>query len=101
VLAGALFVSLFIAKFGTTPFVKLFGKMAEEEAETVVIGRVCTVTISTTESKVGQGEVQTKGAPHLLTIRAVPGAVLRAGDQGLIIDHLKDRNIYLIEPYTT
>ena len=38
VLAGALFVSLFIAKFCTMPFVKLFGKMdAEEEDEVLYI----------------------------------------------------------------
>lgn len=100
VMTGALFVSLFIAKFCTMPFVKLFGKMDAEEEDEIIIGKVCTVTISTREDKVGQGHVETNGAPHLLNIRAVPGAELRAGEQGLVIEHLKNENTYLIEPYT-
>ena len=99
VLIPVLFVSLFIAKFLTTPFVKIFGKLSEDPEEEVIIGKICEVTISTRSDKVGQGRIVTKGAPHLLNVCSTPGTELKKGDMGLIIEHLKDRNVYLIEPY--
>ena len=100
VLLGALFVSLFIAKILTMPFIKVFGKlsMADTQSE-VLIGKMCTVTISTSQTKTGQATVETSGAPYLMNVRVMTDDKLKKGDTGLVLEYQKDKNVYLIEPY--
>lgn len=99
VLIPVLIGSLFIAKFLTLPFVKIFGKLSEEKENEVVIGKICEVTIPANGAKVGQALVITKGAPLLLNIFTTQGTEMAKGDRGLIIEYQKERNIYLVEPY--
>jgi len=100
ILLGALFVSLFIAKILTLPFIKIFGRLSKEEGKKeVLIGKMCTVTITARENKTGQAQVLTEGAPHLLNVRTPKGHELKKGETGLVIDYLKNKNVYLIEPF--
>ncbi len=99
VLIPVFIISLFIAKFMTIPFVKIFGKMSEEKENEVVIGKVCEVIVPTRGSKVGQALVTTNGAPLRLNVFTTKGIELIKGDKGLVIEYQKERNIYLIEPY--
>ncbi|MTI21642.1 DUF1449 family protein [Fulvivirga sp. RKSG066] len=100
VLLGSLFVSLFVAKILTIPFIKLFGRLGkDEERDEVLIGKMCTVTITARENKTGQAHVLTDGAPHLLNVRTSKGHELKKGDTGLVIEYNKKLNVYLIEPY--
>ncbi len=99
VLIPVLIVSLFVAKILTMPFVKLFGKMSEEKEEEVIIGKVCEVIVPTRGDKVGQALVITRGAPLRLNVYTTKGSELLKGDKGLVIEYLKERNMYLIEPY--
>lgn len=99
-LAGVLFISLFIAKILTMPFVKVFGKLGKEgQEDEVLIGKICTVTISARFDKTGQALVETNGAPHILNIRTPKGVEMQKKDQGLVLEYLKDKNVYLIEPF--
>jgi hypothetical protein len=93
--------SLFLAKFLTLPFVKLFAVLEKDHSVgAVVIGKVCTVLLPTTAEKLGQAAVRIDGAPLMLNVKAASAAAeLRKGDTALIIDFDVQRRVYLIEPY--
>ncbi|QCK16848.1 OB-fold-containig protein [Mangrovivirga cuniculi] len=100
VLLGSLILGLFIAKFMTMPFVKIFGKLnSSGDAGDVLIGKVCTITIPASKIKTGQAKVSTKGAPHILNVRTTTDSKMSNGETGLVLEYRKDQNIYLIEPY--
>ena len=100
VLIPAFLVSLFLAKFLSHPFVKLFEHMEKEDSESkTAIGKICVVATTITEKKTGQAQVQTSGSPLLLNVIASTGHELKSGDTALVLEYLKDRNLYLIEPY--
>jgi hypothetical protein len=92
--------SLFVAKFLTLPFVKLFTAMEKDhDAGAVVIGKVCTVLLPATADKLGQASVRIDGAPLMLNVRSL-SAPLAKGETALVIDFDAQKRCYLIEPYT-
>jgi hypothetical protein len=95
------FASLFISKILTTPFVKLFAYMNKEEEEEEVIGKICITMVTISNERIGQAKVNTRESPLLLNVKTKPGTTLKAGETGLIVDYIRERNIYLIEPYET
>ncbi|MEQ9442520.1 MAG: DUF1449 family protein [Cyclobacteriaceae bacterium] len=98
VLLPSLVAGLFIAKFLTTPLVKVFAGLNQEANETV-IGKICTITSQASNLKVGQARVQTSGAPLLLNVKTYEGITLDRGETGMVIEQQEGRNIYFIEPY--
>jgi phosphoglycerol transferase MdoB-like AlkP superfamily enzyme len=96
-----LVASLFVAKFLTLPFVKLFTALEKDhDAGAVVIGKVCTVLLPTTADHLGQASVRIDGAPLVLNVRSI-SAPLSKGETALVIDFDAQRKCYLIEPYAT
>lgn len=92
--------SLFVAKFLTLPFVKLFTALEKDhDAGAVVIGKVCTVLLPATADHLGQATVRIDGAPLMLNVRSI-GAPLSKGETALVIDFDAARKCYLIEPYS-
>lgn len=92
--------SLFVAKFLTLPFVKLFTALEKDhDAGAVVIGKVCTVLLPATASQLGQASVPADGAPLMLNVRST-GAPLAKGETALVIDFDAARRCYLIEPFS-
>lgn len=101
-LIPAFIVGLFIAKIITFPFVKLFEHLEKDDKESgSAIGKICVASTSITSEKVGQATVKTSGSPLLLNVVTHSGTVLKNGETALVIDYLKDRNIYLVEPYNS
>ncbi len=93
-------VSLFIAKIFTQPFVKLFTALENHEDDnTEVIGKICTVILNTTDEKMGQARVEGGGSVVLLNIKTRKGTTLNKGETGLVIDYVKEKSYYIIEPY--
>ncbi|UOQ97289.1 hypothetical protein MUN81_18870 [Hymenobacter sp. 5317J-9] len=91
--------SLFVAKFLTLPFVKLFTALEKDhDSGAVVIGKVCTVLLPATLTQLGQAAVRIDGAPLMLNVRST-STPLTKGDTGLIIDFDATRRCYLVEPY--
>ncbi|WP_143080242.1 hypothetical protein [Hymenobacter arizonensis] len=91
--------SLFVAKFLTLPFVKLFTAMEKDhDAGAVVIGKVCTVLLPATAEHLGQASVRIDGAPLMLNVRSTK-APLGKGETALVIDFDAARKCYLIEPF--
>jgi hypothetical protein len=95
-----LVVSLFVAKFLTMPFIKVFSALSKEnDIDEIVIGKMCTILIPASEDKIGQASVKIDGAPLMLNIKTTAGKMLEKGKSGLVIDYNSDRNIYTVEPY--
>ncbi|WP_046247235.1 hypothetical protein [Hymenobacter terrenus] len=91
--------SLFVAKFLTLPFVRLFTALEKDhDAGAVAIGKVCTVLLPTTTEQLGQASVRIDGAPLMLNVRST-NAPLAKGETALVIDFDTARRCYLIEPY--
>lgn len=99
-LAAGFFVSLFIAKILTIPFVKLFDKM-EEDKNFSVIGRICTLQSNLTEGRIGQATVlqEGNGAPIILMVSSKAGTSVKNGETALVLEYQSDKRCYLIEPY--
>ena len=98
VLIPALLVSLFIAKFLTMPFVRVYQALDQED-NTTPVGKICRMTSAASHAKVGQAQVPTDGAPIVLNVRAYEGSSLLAGDSAMVIEYDAGRNVYLVEPY--
>ncbi len=97
-----LFLSLFIAKILTTPFVKMFAALEKEHDSSVtIIGKMCTILLPATSSELGQASVKTDAAPLILNVKTTRGASLKKGETGLVIDYNAEQKIYLIEPFET
>ncbi len=95
-----LFVSLFIAKFLTMPFVKLFSKMTEEgETTMTMIGKICRIVLPLNSNSVGQAEVKVEGSSYLISAKTVEGKVMQKGEEGLVIEYHEDGKYYVVEPY--
>lgn len=93
-------LSLFVAKIFTQPFVKLFTVLDNHvDDNTEVIGKICTVILNTTDEKMGQAKVEGNGSVVLLNIKTRKGTNLNKGETGLVIDYVKDKSYYIIEPY--
>ena len=100
VLVPAFMLSLFFAKLLTLPFVKLFAHMQKEDSESkTAIGKICVASTLITDTKIGQAQVATSGSPLLLNVITSEGYALKSGDSALVVAYLKDRNLYLIEPF--
>ena len=93
--------SLFVAKFLTLPFVRLFSALEKDhDSGAVVVGKLCTVLLPATADQLGQAAVQTDGAPLMLNVRSI-SAPLAKGETALVIDFDPQRRCYLIEPFST
>ena len=91
--------SLFVAKFLTLPFVKLFASMEKShDGGEVAIGKVCTVLLPATAEHLGQAAVRVNGAPLMLNVRSTAAPIAK-GETALVIDFDAQRRCYLIEPY--
>ncbi len=77
------------------PFYALFTKDAN--APRKVIGRLCRVTSTqVTETTMGQAEMQTKGAPLVLNVRAKHGDVFKKNDEAVVVARDTDSGVYFI-----
>lgn len=95
-----LLASLFVAKFLTMPFVKLFSKMTEEgETTMTMIGKICRIILPLNSSTVGQAEVKVDGSSYLISAKTVDGKVMQKGEEGLVIEYHEDGKYYVVEPY--
>lgn len=95
-----LLVSLFVAKFLTMPFVKLFSKMnAEGETTTTMIGKICHVILTLNSDSVGQVEVNVNGSNYRINAKTTEGKVMKKGEEGLVIEYHEDGKYYVVEPY--
>lgn len=94
----ALFGGLFVAKFLTWPLVSVF-KAMDEDAPRDAVGEVGHATTRLEGKKKGQVKVETRGAPVLIMAQAVEGEIIVKGEQVLVIEHLEEENLYVVQGY--
>lgn len=93
-------VSLIVAKILTTPFAAIYTRMAKNSDESFkYAGKMCTVLMPTNDKKMGQAEIQYKDSTYRINVLTKEGTTLEKGDSALVINHIKDKNCYLVEPY--
>ncbi|MDJ0364605.1 hypothetical protein QMK33_05530 [Hymenobacter sp. H14-R3] len=93
--------SIFLAKFLTLPFVRLFAALEKDhDGGAVALGKVCTVLLPATADQLGQATVHIDGAPLRLNVRTT-GRAIGKGETALVIDYDTARRCHLIEPYST
>ena len=66
-----------------------------------VVGRRCVVTSLEVTPDYGQAEMPADGAPLLLNVQTRDGVTLRQGDEAVVYDYDKDKNVYLIAAMNT
>jgi len=100
ILAGNLIVSCMLVKIMAVPLRKLFKSLeADPNATRNVMGRICKiVTTEVTNGRIGQGEIQSKGAPVLLNVMAESDHVFHKDDEALIVGQNKETGVYIIAP---
>jgi len=93
------FVCLFVAKFATWPFIKMF-RALEDESESAMdlLGRIVTVKFPISEEKMGQAESFQNGSSLLLNVKTKSGE-MQKGDQAMIIKYISKDDCYIVEPH--
>lgn len=95
-------LSLFATKLTTSPFRFLFRQANMGIAKpTRFVGSTCIVTTSSATEKSGQARIDPRhgGAPIMLNVRTRPGAVIRQGEEAVIVDHDADKRIFVVAPF--
>ncbi len=93
------FISLFIAKLTTLPFVKMFRALDNDsESSMDLLGRIVTVKFPISETKIGQAESFENGSSLLLNVKTKNGD-MQKGDQAMIIQYLSKDDCYIVEPH--
>ena len=62
-------------------------------------GKICTMLMPASHTKIGQGEIEHNGNIYRVNVLTKKNTEIQKGETGLIINHIKDKNCYLIEPY--
>jgi len=92
-------VSLFIAKFTSTPIAQLFRKIEESTGKaTDFTGKTATARFDMDENKLGHIEIDEKGKNIVLHARCEISKIAK-GERVLIIEFIKEENYYLVEPF--
>ncbi len=93
-------ISLFVAKFMTMPFIKIFAKIEGGIDKNIsVVGKICSVLLPADSKNFGQAEVKIDGAPLMINIICDDKNELEKGDEALIIDYDETKKYYIVEPY--
>ncbi len=93
-------VSLFVAKFLTAPFAAIYTKMSKNSSDNFKYqGKICKLLMNIDDSHFGQAEINHEGNIYRVNVIANLGASLQKGDTALVINYIKEKKCYLVEPY--
>jgi hypothetical protein len=92
-----LIVSLFIAKFLTMPFVKIFSYLYKDPEQEEVVGRVCTVLLPANSERMGQAVIRSRGNTLMLNVKTSDGEFLAKGKNAVVLEFKKDKNYYVVQ----
>ncbi len=90
-------LSVFVAKYVGSPFRWIFGRLdrSTERHEEILLN-VCRVITSQVSSEIGQAEITTDGASLKINVRTQDGQVLKKGDEAMVTNFDKVKNVYTI-----
>lgn len=90
-----------LARIISIPLSKLY-KMLNSTNEYLpedYAGSICVMTIEADFDSMGQGEINIKGDPIIVNIKASEGKTLQKGHGALLIEYFPSQGYYLAEPY--
>ena len=91
------FCGLFFTKAIITPFAPWLKVVFDERGERVeVVGKTCTIASLEATPKYGQAEYSKDSISLLLNVRTKPGVTLSKGDEAVIFEHDKEKDVYLV-----
>lgn len=89
--------SAVITRYFTLPFRPLMRAMnSQGEKHVPVVGRTCLITTSEANPTFGQAQIETQGAPILINVRTMNGAVLPRGSTVLVVKEEPDKELYYV-----
>lgn len=93
------FIAVFAAKLLTQP---LKGKLKHVEPNRIeeMIGKTCVITTSEATPEFGQARYEAEGAPLMLNVRTVEGAISK-GQIAQIVDYSHEQHLYYVRPQST
>jgi len=95
-----LIVSMLATKAIVAPFLPALRQVFDERGDkTDLVGRRCVVSSLGVTTRHGQAEVATKGAPLVLNVKCREGTSLGRGDEAVICDYDRDKNVYWITKF--
>ena len=96
-----LIVSLLISKILTNPIAIVFRKMSESEEDNFRYkGKICEIMMPVSSKRFGQAEINREGTIYRVNVlTSKEDVTLDKGDTALIIEYMKDKKCYLVEPY--
>ena len=94
---GSFFGSFILTSGAIRPLGPIFMHHSRR-GEHGLIGQTVKLTTSKVDDRVGQGEIHDGDANLLVNIRCADANTLKKGEEALIIDFDKERDIYVVEP---
>jgi hypothetical protein len=94
-----LIISLFIAKFLTMPFVKMFSYLYKDPEQEDVVGKICTVLLPASSIRMGQAIIKSRGNTLMLNVKTAEGESLEKGKSAIVLEFRKDKNYYLVQQF--
>ena len=89
-------IALFAAKLLTQPLKGKLKHVEPNKAEDLV-GKTCVITTSEATPEFGQAQFEAEGAPLMLNVRVVDGAIPK-GQIVQIVDYSHEKNLYYVRP---
>jgi hypothetical protein len=100
-LGPILVISAVITRYATMPLKRIFALLNREQDEyKSLIGQSCIVTTSEITRDFGQAQIETRGAPLLINVRAAEEEPLRKGETALVVREDKQKNVYYVVKVT-
>ncbi|MFP4354956.1 MAG: hypothetical protein ACLFUJ_07495 [Phycisphaerae bacterium] len=98
--AASLGIGLAAVKVVGWPLGRLFSVLNDEHGarNLKLTGRMCSVLSTVTSERMGQAEIRAGGAPIVISVLSEGEVAFHRGDEALVFDHDKNRNVYLIAP---
>lgn len=95
-----LVVGLFLTKFATVPFVKLFAAM-DNQNDIEVVGKVCTLMESVDSQHISHAKVTSQdGMVQMVNVRTTHETTsLPTGSKALIVSYDEDKKCYIVESF--
>lgn len=94
------FLSLVLTKIVTTPFITYFKELRKKHVDADLIGELCNITVSATDTTLGQATIFTDDNIYLtIKVKAIEGENLQKGTQAIFIEKIEGKGYYIVKKF--
>ena len=92
--------SLVLTRLLIVPLKPLFAALHKDYDKAIpIVGQICSVTTGEVTESFGQATIETEGAPILINVRISSGDPLVRGDQALVVEEDREKQLYKVVKY--